>query len=46
MTREDVVAMDGSFKLTFVAEAIQSTDMLDTYGTVEYQNAIDSFAAA
>ena len=46
MTREDAVAMDGSFTLTFVAEAIQSTDMLDTYGTVEYQNAIDSFAAA
>ena len=46
MTREDVVAMDGSFKLTFVAEAIQSTDMLATYGTIEYQNAIDSFAAA
>lgn len=46
MTREDVVAMDGSFKLTFVAEAIQSTDMLATYGTIEYQNAIDSFAMA
>lgn len=46
MTREDVVAMDGSFKLTFVAEAIQATDMLATYGAVEYQNAIDSFAMA
>lgn len=44
MTREDVVAMGGSFKLNFVAEAIQTTDMLETYGTVEYQNAIDSFA--
>lgn len=46
MTREDVVAMGGSFKLSFVAEAIQATDMLDVYGTVEYQNAIDSFAKA
>ena len=46
MTREDVVAMDGSFKLTFVAEAVQSTNVLDEYGTVEYQNAIDSFAGA
>lgn len=46
MTREDVVAMGGSFKLDIVAEAIQSTDMLDTYGTVEYKNAIDSFAKA
>ena len=46
MTREDVVAMEGSFKLSFVAEAIQSTNMLDSYGAVEYQNAIDSFARA
>ncbi len=46
MIRENVVAMGGSFELDFVAEAIQSTDMLDTYGPVEYQNAIDSFAKA
>ncbi len=46
MTREDVVAMGGSFELDFVAEAIQSTNMLDAYGAVEYQNAIASFAVA
>ena len=43
MTRDDIVAMDGSFKLSLIAEAVQSTNMLDTYGAVEYQNAIDSF---
>ena len=43
MTKEDVVTMGGNFKLTFVAEAIQATDLLSTYGTVEYENAINSF---
>ena len=43
ITRADVVAMGGSFELVFVAEAIQSTNMLDVYGAVEYQNAIASF---
>ncbi len=46
MTAGHVEDMQGSFKLSFVAEAIQSTNMLDSYGAVEYQNAIDSFAKA
>lgn len=44
MTADHVVALEGSFNLSLVAEAVQASDMLDTYGAVEYQNAIDSFA--
>ncbi|MBQ3847643.1 MAG: hypothetical protein II748_02175 [Clostridia bacterium] len=45
LTKEQAVEMDGSFDIDLVAEALQSENILETYGTVEYQNAIDSFAA-
>lgn len=44
LTKEHVVAMDGAFDLDIVAEAVQAENVLDTYGAVEYKNAIDSFA--
>ncbi len=42
---DHIIDMDGSFDIAFVAEAIQSDSVLPVYGAVEYQNAIDSFAA-
>jgi predicted ribosomally synthesized peptide with SipW-like signal peptide len=43
LEKEDVIVMKGGFTLDVVAEAVQSVNMLDTYGAIEYQNAIDSF---
>ncbi len=46
LERDDVIALAGEFNLSFTAEAVQAVNMLDPYGAVEYQNAIDSFDIA
>ena len=45
LTLDHVADMDGSFSIDLKAQAIQTQYVLDTYGAVEYENAIASFAA-